>query len=139
MENMFVTLTRQETLQSFNIWVYGEDRLVRGSGLHIGDVGVVTNHHFLLPPDNSEFRFKSGSHQLNVFVTLLGDKKPVKLLSQTLDVSPAEASSISSNMGGLYFDWGQQGSCYISHLEPSPRQFQGDIRKNESSLPSSVD
>src|SRR5271169_3559963 len=32
-ESMHVTLSRNETRQNFNIWVYGDERLVRGSGL----------------------------------------------------------------------------------------------------------
>jgi hypothetical protein len=120
-ENLFASLTRQETRQNFNIWVYGDDRLVRGSGLHVGDVGIVTNHHFLLPPDNSEFRFRSGTYHLEVFASLLGDRRPIKLLSQSLEVGAAEGSSISSGMCGLYFDWGPQTDCYTSHLERSPR------------------
>lgn len=45
--SMFVKVTRGETVQTFNIWVYGEDKLYRGSGLFIGEQGVVCNHHFL--------------------------------------------------------------------------------------------
>lgn len=33
-ESMHVTLRRGESSQNFSIWVYGEDRLARGSGLH---------------------------------------------------------------------------------------------------------
>ena len=116
-EHLFATLTRQETRQNFNVWVYGDDNLKRGSGLHVSDVGVVTNHHFLLPADNSEFRFRGGLYHLELFATLLGDRNPIKLLSQSITVTDADGSSLSSHMCGLYFDWGPQGNGYVSHLD----------------------
>jgi hypothetical protein len=46
-ECMYVALSRNETRQNFNIWVYGaEKKLVRGSGLFVGETGVEANHHF---------------------------------------------------------------------------------------------
>ncbi|WP_164523276.1 hypothetical protein [Sphingomonas koreensis] len=120
-ENMFATLTRHETKQNFNIWVYGDDQLVRGSGLHVSEIGIATNHHFLLPPDNSEFRFKGGEYRLEVFASLLGGANPIRLLSQTLTVSDPQAGSISTMECGLYFDWGPQGENYIAHLDKSPK------------------
>jgi len=116
-EHLFATLMHQETRQNFNVWVYGDDELKRGSGLYVGDLGIVTNHHFLLPPENSEFRFRGGTYLLEVHAALLGSEKPLKLLSQILTVSDAESSSITSNMCGLYFDWGPQTNRYISHLD----------------------
>ena len=32
-ESMHIALSRNETHQNFNIWVYGDDKLVRGSGV----------------------------------------------------------------------------------------------------------
>jgi hypothetical protein len=119
-ETLYATLTRGEMKQNFNIWVHGEDRLVRGSGLHVGDAGLVTNHHFLLPPDSSEFRWRGGAYQLEIFAALLGDRKPTKLTTLTLEMSNAEASSISTMMCGIYYDWGPQAGGYVSHLH-APR------------------
>jgi len=59
-ESMHVALARSETQQNFNIWVYGDDRLVRGSGLFVGETGVAVNHHFLTPRDGGSFRFTEG-------------------------------------------------------------------------------
>ncbi len=44
LENLYVRLRRGETQQNFNIWVYGEKDLARGSGLFIGQEGIATNH-----------------------------------------------------------------------------------------------
>ncbi len=73
-ESMHVALSRNETLQNFNIWVYGDDRLMRGSGLFVGETGVAANHHFLAPNDSCSFRFVEGRYKLEVFARLLGDK-----------------------------------------------------------------
>jgi hypothetical protein len=40
-ENMYVTLRRGESVQTFNIWVYGEPgSLFRGSGLRVPEDGI---------------------------------------------------------------------------------------------------
>jgi hypothetical protein len=36
-ESMHVALSRNETNQNFNVWVHGNDKLVRGSGLFVGE------------------------------------------------------------------------------------------------------
>jgi hypothetical protein len=69
-ESMHVALSRNETHQNFNIWVYGNEKLVRGSGLFVGETGVEANHHFLAPSDGSSFRFTEGHYRLNVFARL---------------------------------------------------------------------
>ena len=55
-ESMYVRVRRGETSQNFNVWVLGEEKLARGSGLFVGELGVVTNHHFLLPADGTNFK-----------------------------------------------------------------------------------
>jgi hypothetical protein len=58
---MHVALSRNETHQNFNIWVYGErGKLVRGSGLFVGETGIAADHHFLTPEDGNSFRFTEG-------------------------------------------------------------------------------
>ncbi len=65
-ETMHATLHRNETRQTFNIWVIGDGNLARGSGLFVGETGVVANHHFLLPEDGNTFRFQSGTYRIEV-------------------------------------------------------------------------
>jgi hypothetical protein len=97
-QSMHVALSRNETHQNFNIWVYGEKHLVRGSGLFVGETGVEANHHFLTPKDASSFRFTEGHYQLNVFAHLLGDQKPTRLFSQTLEISRELAAALANRM-----------------------------------------
>jgi hypothetical protein len=120
-ESMHVSVSRSETRQNFNIWVYGErNELVRGSGLFVGESGVAVNHHFLLPGDESSFVWASGAYQLNVYARLLGDSAPLLLFSQQLDVSPEAAKELGQSEAGLYFDWGADSSRYMPHVERRP-------------------
>src|SRR5215469_1720548 len=72
-ESMHISLLRNETSQNFNIWVYGDGKLTRGSGLFVSETGMSANHHFLTPKDGSGFQFKEGIYTLNVYAKLLGD------------------------------------------------------------------
>lgn len=119
-ESMHVSIARNESKQTFNIWVYGDDKLVRGSGLFVGDSGVSANHHFLMPKDGGEFRFMEGLYTLEVFATLLGDKITRCLWSQSLQVSREHATALDEARAGLYFDWGPDSGRYIPHVEEHP-------------------
>jgi len=119
-ESIHVALTRNETHQNFNIWVYGNDKLVRGSGLFVGETGVAANHHFLTPRDANGFRFSEGRYRLEVFAHLLGDRERISLFSQTLEISAETGIALSEPGAGVYFDWGPDSSRYLSHVEKRP-------------------
>jgi hypothetical protein len=127
-ESMHVALMRNESHQNFNIWVYGDDKLVRGSGLFVGETGVATNHHFLVPSDGSSFRFTEGRYKLEIFAQLLGNKMRTRLFSQELDISAESSTALAESHAGLYFDWGPDSSRYMPHVEkrapsPDPEDF----------------
>lgn len=127
-ESMHVALERSETRQNFNIWVHGDDKLVRGSGLFVGETGIAASHHFLAPDDGNSFKFVAGRYRLNVYARLLGDKADTRLFSQELEISPNIASQLEKAGTGLYFDWGPDSSRYMPHIEhrppsPDPEQF----------------
>jgi len=119
-ESMHVALSRNETHQNFNIWVYGDDKLVRGSGLFVGETGIAANHHFLAPRDNNSFHFTEGQYRLEVFAHLLGDNQKTLLFSQTLEVSREIGALLQEPGMGLYFDWGPDSSRYLTHVEKRP-------------------
>ncbi len=128
-ECMYVALSRNETRQNFNVWVYGaEKHLVRGSGLFVGETGVEANHHFLTPRDENSFRFTEGRYTLDVFARLLGDPGHIRLFSQALEISRETAATLTEPHAGLYFDWGPDSSRYLPHVEtrplsPDPEKF----------------
>ena len=116
-ESMHATLSRNETRQNFNIWVYGDEKLVRGSGLFVGETGVSTNHQFLTPKDGSSFVFSEGTYHLQVYARLLGDQENKLLFSQTLAIQREVSTALQEPGTGLYFDWGPDSSRYLPHVE----------------------
>ncbi len=127
-ESMHVSLARNETHQNFNIWVYGDEKYVRGSGLFVGENGIAANHYFFTPKDGNSFSFSAGRYRLNVYARLLGDRKQTLLFSQTLEVSQAIAAMLQEPGTSLYFDWGPDSAQYLPHVErrppsPDPEEF----------------
>lgn len=116
-ESMHVTLARNETSQTFNVWVHGDERLVRGSGLFVGETGVAANHHFLAPPDGTSFHFIEGTYRLEVFAKIVGDGRLRSLFSQQLEVNRDIAVDLRKPLVGLYFDWGPESGRYLPHVD----------------------
>lgn len=119
-ESMYARVSRNETVQNFNIWVYGEDNLKRGSGLFVGEEGVTANHHFLTPKDGSAFDFVHGTYRIQLFAKLLGDNEALLLWSHEFEVSNDVANSIKTGHSGLYFDWAPNSQSYLPHIEVAP-------------------
>jgi hypothetical protein len=123
-ESMYVSLSRNETTQNFNVWVYGDERLLRGSGLFIGETGVAANHHFLAPSDGHAFRFTEGVYRLNVYAHLLGDRTRTLLFAHSFEISRDVAALLREPEAGVYFDWGPDSSCYLPHVDKRLRSRQ---------------
>lgn len=111
-EHLFIRLRRGETQQNFNVWVYGEKALARGSGLFVGPEGIATNHHFLAPADLENFDFNSGDYELDVFGKLVGEVSPRCLFSTRLSIDTHEAEQLRKRRHGIYFDWGPDAGRY---------------------------
>jgi hypothetical protein len=127
-ESMHVSLERAETRQNFSVWVHGDEKLVRGSGLFVGETGVAASHHFLAPDDGSTFKFLPGRYLLRVNAKILSDNSHKQLFSQELEITPALAAQLEQPGVGLYFDWGPDSSRYLPHIEqrppsPAPEDF----------------
>lgn len=120
-ESLYVTLSRNESRQSFNIWVYGEQKLVRGSGLFVPEGGFSANHHFLAPNDGHVFVFEPGRYNLSVYANVLGRRDTSLLLTQPLEINSAESEALKSGECGLYFDWSPATGSYISHVDRKPK------------------
>ena len=119
-ESMFVRLRRGESHQTFNIWVYGEARLARGSGLYVGENGVTCNHHFLLPFDGSTFEFLPGEYSVRVYASLIGAKRAIRLFSAHLTITEEFSKRLRDRDCGVYFDWGPDSGQYHGHVREHP-------------------
>lgn len=120
LENLYVRVRRGETQQNFNIWVYGEKDLVRGSGLFIGQEGVATNHHFLTPTDVNNFDLFAGEYHLDVFGKTVAQDRPHLLTSIELRIDTGEAEQLKKADHGIYFDWGPDAGRYQTKIEGKP-------------------
>lgn len=116
-ESMHVSLQRSESRQNFSIWVYGDERLARGSGLFVGVDGLACNHHFLLPEDGADFRLLAGEYVLRVFAKRISDAEPRKLAELRLRLTDSHAKLLEDVAAGIYFDWGPDQQAYHSHVE----------------------
>lgn len=116
-ESMYVRLRRGETSQNFNIWVYGDKQLARGSGLFVPETGVASNHHFMLPADGTNFHFLPGKYVVEVFASIVGQHEPRLLQTVELYLSTDEATALKRGDCGVYFDWGPDAGKYHSHVE----------------------
>lgn len=120
-ESMHVRLTRGETRQNFSIWVYGEDRLLRGSGLFVGEQGFASNHHFVLPADGATFSFVPGQYELRLFAKCVGQRRSRELVALRLVVGDIQSAALIKRDGGLYFDWGPDQQAYQAHIRERPK------------------
>jgi hypothetical protein len=116
-ESMHVNLRRAESTQNFSIWVYGDERLARGSGIHVGQEGVACNHHFLLPEDGTGFSLLSGQYTLTVFARRVADRSPRRLARLSLAISESQAKELQEDDAGIYFDWGPDQQAYHAHVK----------------------
>ena len=129
-ENFYVKMRRGESVQNFNVWVYGNEKLFRGSGLFIGQEGVTFNHHFLLPKDGTDFRFLAGVYSLEVYCNIIGSKSSRCLQNIRLTLSEKEAIALDNIKMGIYFDWGPDAREYNKFIEEKPQQnIEGDFLK----------
>lgn len=120
-QNMFIRLHRGESIQNFNVWVYDDKGLHRGSGLFINKSGISCNHHFLLPQDGRNYPFVAGNYFLEVFVETV-DRKPKKIFEQHLTLTKEQQEEMQSKVAGTYFDWAPNTQDYFSHVDDKSRK-----------------
>jgi hypothetical protein len=118
-ESLHVSLQRSETMQNFSVWVYGDDKLRRGSGLFVGETGVEANHHFITHGDTHNFQFLAGRYHLKVYARLLSDRSHKQLFAQDLDITADIAGRLEKAASGVYFDWVPDVLNYVPHIESS--------------------
>jgi hypothetical protein len=118
-QNMFVRVHRAETIQNFNIWVYNDKELVRGSGLFVGKAGISTYHHFLLP-NKENWEFIAGEYTLEIFAELV-DNRTKKLFELKLHLSKDEEHALRNDKKAtVFFNWAPNAKNYSSHIDIRP-------------------
>src|SRR5262249_34930085 len=71
----------------------------------------------LLPGDGTTFKFKSGTYTVEIFATLVGETRPLKLRSIDVEVTDSEATQLGDRRCGLYFEWSPETATYTSHID----------------------
>lgn len=122
-ESLYVNLQRGESRQNFSIWVYGDEKLARGSGLFVPAEGVACNHHFLLLKDGTDFNFSAGDYTLRVYAKKVSSQTPRELSSIRMHISQTHAEELWTSNTGIYFDWGPDQQAYYPHIEKSPKNI----------------
>lgn len=120
MENMYLRLRGPGGDTLFNVWVYGEREMARGSGLFVPYEGTTCNHHFLQPRTTATYTFDAGRYEVRVFVSVVGRKRPRQILRQELAVSPADADAMATRDAGVFYDWEPDTRSYAAHLDRNP-------------------
>jgi hypothetical protein len=121
-ESMFVKVKRGESLQTFNLWVYGDTFLARGSGINVGPDGLVCNHHFLTPKDGTAYAFLPGGYTIEVYTSLVGRRSPLLLSTINLSLSDEHAAAMMNKDVGVFFDWGPNSQNFHAHLDERPQE-----------------
>ena len=129
-ESMFVRLRRGETAQNFNVWVYGDERLIRGSGLFVPEAGLTTNHHFLLPSDGTTFTFLPGAYTVELLASVVGEKSARTLKSIRLAVSTEQSAELLEPKRGIYFDWSPDTDQYHAHVRADTWSDQREFERH---------
>lgn len=129
-ENIFLKIHRGESLQNFNIWVYGQkNNLSRGSGIYVGQEGVVCDHHFLLPKDCVGYEFSTGNYKIEIYASILGIKKYFLLRTLILTLSPEHVLNIKEKKM-IFFDWAPNTKTYYA----SANDFREHHRREDSKM-----
>lgn len=116
-QNMFVKITTNGGLQSFNIWAYGNNNkdIVRGSGLFVNKAGSAFYHHFLLPNELDKFDFSFGDYRIEIFAEVM-NKSPKKIFETSLNLTQLQSYDLN-NGKAIYYDWISDSQSYIGHSD----------------------
>jgi len=122
-DNMFLKVNRGESVQTFSIWICGEESLGRGSGVYVGESGVTYNHHFVLPKDGTSYDFLPGDYKVEIFASLVGISKPISLSQVRLVLNESLATIMKEKGAGIFFDWGPDSGKYHAHVDEPPKRL----------------
>lgn len=102
-EGMFVKVRYGGSEQVFSFWGYGEtEKLTPGSGLHVSKTGFAANHHLVLSVHETEYRFKPGDYDIDVFASVVGRRAAIHLSTIRLSLKPDLAAALTRHEGVLF-------------------------------------
>jgi len=112
-QNMFIRLQQGRKVQDFNIWAYGDNGIVRGSGLFVNKNGISSYHHFLLPKVRARYSSMQGDCLLQFFAETVNEK-PQKIFETHLTITEQQLLDLEQGKE-LHFDWAPNTQNYFSY------------------------
>ncbi len=120
MERRESRVRRSETTQTFSRWIFGDLQGPRAAGLYVGTEGVAGNHHFLIPNDETQYKFLQGDYVLEVHGSIVNQRAPILLKRLQLSLNAQYADAINQRQTGVIFNWSPETMKYIPETRPAP-------------------
>lgn len=114
-ESLFVRVKVNGLSQTFSTWAYGDNGIVRGSGLFVGEQGVEKYHHFIIPRSVKDFQFIPGTYEIEILAVIR--EKSIKLYLLTVELPKEMVAILNNGVLGVYFDWDPEQGKYNSYVE----------------------
>jgi len=118
-EGMFARLQRGDSVQAFPVWIHqsASGDVVRGGGLCVTSNGIALDHIFLSPADGTRYRFLPGDYVIELFASVVGDRRPQRLQRVELSVSQEQAERIGSDAEfDILFDWSPEARTFAASI-----------------------
>jgi hypothetical protein len=106
----------------FDYWGHTDaGKLTLGSGLFVGPNGVACDHHFNPRLNVEHFLFAAGSYRIEVFATIVGQIRPIKLSEIRFDVGGDDAPELLQVLNReLFLYWNPEERKYEAQVERPP-------------------
>lgn len=128
-DGLYVRLTVNGVSTDFDTWVYGSKGLSRGSGVNVGRDGVTCDHHFLLPRADDVFNFAPGLYTVEFFANVVGDRRPSRFISISLELTAEAANAMRDGQAGVWFTWRPASRRYEASVETAQEVLERQLRK----------
>lgn len=116
-ENLFLRVSEGTRSEEFSFWGYGDQDLVRGSGIFVPEIGVVTYHHFNPLHTEKLFKFSQGRYTLELIAKVIAKKNLISLWTIGLDVPAGAYDTSIPRDRAIYFNWSPEEQRYIASIE----------------------
>lgn len=120
-ENIFVKLHDADSVRTFPIWGYGDERLARGSGIHVAFDGLTCNHHFLLAHEGRKYAFRPGNLRIEVYASPLHSIRPTLLSTIDLVLTEEHSVALERTDAAAFFNWSPEDANYKAHIDQPPK------------------
>lgn len=114
-ENLFLRVREGKRCEEFLFWGYGDENLVRGSGIFVPESGIVANHHFNPIGTGNLFKFSIGVYKLELVAKIVGKKSLFSLWSTSFNITEDAFDPINRSTA-IEFNWSSEQNGYIASV-----------------------